>query len=227
MEIKLKAEKRTESGKGPARRMREVGEVPAVLYGQGAEAQPLKVKQVELADVLHGKSGANVLIDLVVSDGKDKENHLVMVKELQRHPLKEKLLHVDFLKVARDTKVSMRVPITITGEEESVGLKAGGTLQHNLWEVEIECLPGDVPDHVFIDIADADIGDHLSVSDLNIPAGITVLADPGDVVLTLLAPRLIVEEEEVEEAEGLEAREEGAPAEEISSEGATGEGGEE
>ena len=226
MEFKLKAEKRDETGKGAARKARERGEVPAVMYGLGGAPVSLLIKKEDLTDVLGSAAGTNVLLDLQVIDGKDKDNYLVMIKELQRHPFKEKLLHVDFLKVARDTKVSMRVPITITGEEESVGLKAGGTLQHNLWEVEIECLPGDVPDHVFIDIADADIGDHLSVSDLNIPAGITVLADPGDVVLTLLAPRLIVEEE-VEEAEGLEAREEGAPAEEISSEGATGEGGEE
>ncbi|HEY5493689.1 MAG TPA: 50S ribosomal protein L25 [Candidatus Anoxymicrobiaceae bacterium] len=226
MEFKLKAEKRDETGKGAARKARERGEVPAVMYGLGGAPVSLLIKKEDLTDVLGSAAGTNVLLDLQVTSGKDKDNYLVMIKELQRHPFKEKLLHVDFLKVARDTKVSMRVPITITGEEESVGLKAGGTLQHNLWEVEIECLPGDVPDHVFIDIADADIGDHLSVSDLNIPAGITVLADPGDVVLTLLAPRLIVEEE-VEEAEGLEAREEGAPAEEISSEGATGEGGEE
>ena len=226
MEFKLKAEKRDETGKGAARKARERGEVPAVMYGLGGAPVSLLIKKEDLTDVLGSAAGTNVLLDLQVTSGKDKDNYLVMIKELQRHPFKEKLLHVDFLKVARDTKVSMRVPITITGEEESVGLKEGGTLQHNLWEVEIECLPGDVPDHVFIDIADADIGDHLSVSDLNIPAGITVLADPGDVVLTLLAPRLIVEEE-VEEAEGLEAREEGAPAEEISSEGATGEGGEE
>jgi len=226
LEFKLKAEKRDETGKGAARKARERGEVPAVMYGLGGAPVSLLIKKEDLTDVLEVVILVLAAGDLQVTSGKDKDNYLVMIKELQRHPFKEKLLHVDFLKVARDTKVSMRVPITITGEEESVGLKAGGTLQHNLWEVEIECLPGDVPDHVFIDIADADIGDHLSVSDLNIPAGITVLADPGDVVLTLLAPRLIVEEE-VEEAEGLEAREEGAPAEEISSEGATGEGGEE
>lgn len=226
MEFKLKAEKRDATGKGAARKARERGGVPAVMYGLGGAPVSLLIKKEDLADALGSAAGTNVLLDLQVIDGKDKDNYLVMIKELQRHPFKERLLHVDFLKVARDTKVSMRVPITITGEEESVGLKEGGTLQHNLWEVEIECLPGDVPDHVFIDIADADIGDHLSVADLNIPAGITVLADPGDVVLTLLAPRLIVEEEAAEE-EALEAGEEGAPAEEIASEGATGEGGEE
>ena len=226
MELKLKAEKRDETGKGAARKARERGEVPAVMYGLGDAPVSLLIKKEDLSDVLGSAAGTNVLLDLQVTDGKNMDNHLVMIKELQRHPFKERLLHVDFLKVARDTKVSMRVPITITGEEESVGLKSGGTLQHNLWEVEIECLPGDVPDHVFIDIADADIGDHLSVADLSIPPGITVLADPGDVVLTILAPRLLVEEE-AEEEEAAEGKEEGAPAEEIPSEGAAAEGGEE
>jgi large subunit ribosomal protein L25 len=223
LELKLTAEKRIETGKGAARKARERGEVPAVMYGLGDPPVSLLIKKEDLSDALGSKAGSNVLLDLQVVDGKNKDSHLVMIKELQRHPFKEKLLHVDFLKVARDTKVSMRVPISITGEEESEGLKAGGTLQHNLWDVEIECLPGEVPDHIFIDIAAAEIGDHLTVSDLKPPDGVTVLTEPGDVVLTILAPRLIVEEEE---EEGLEAKEEGAPAEEIP-EGATGEGGEE
>ena len=223
MELKLTAEKRIETGKGAARKARERGEVPAVMYGLGDPPVSLLIKKEDLSDALGSEAGSNVLLDLQVVDGKNKDSHLVMIKELQRHPFKEKLLHVDFLKVARDTKVSMRVPISITGEEESEGLKSGGTLQHNLWDVEIECLPGEVPDHIFIDIAVAEIGDHLTVSDLKPPDGVTVLTEPGDVVLTILAPRLIVEEEE---EEGLEAKEEGAPGEEIP-EGATGESGEE
>ena len=224
MELQLKAEKREETGKGAARKARSRGEVPAVMYGLGDATLSLMIKKEDLTDVLGSKAGANVLLDLVVVDGKNKDNHLVMIKELQKHPFKEKLLHVDFLKVASDTKVSMRVPISLTGEEEAIGIKSGGTLQHNLWDVEIECLPGEVPDHIFIDIADADIGDHLSVADLKVPAGVTLLTDPGDVVLTILAPRLVVEIEE-EEAAAAAALEEGAAAEEIPTE-AAGEGGE-
>jgi len=227
LELKLKARTRAETGKGAARRIRAAGEVPAVMYGLGVEPQPLAVTREELQDVIHSESGLNVLIDLQVIDGKDKTDHLVMIKELQKHPFKERFLHVDFLKVARDEKVTMRVPITITGEEESIGLKAGGTLQHNLWEVEVECLPADVPDHLYIDISAIDVGDHLNVGALKSPPGVTVLADPEDVVLTILAPRLVVEEEEEllpEEEEA--AKEEIASAEEKPAESAQPEGGE-
>ena len=223
MELKLTAEKRIETGKGAARKARERGEVPAVMYGLGETPVSLLIKKEDLSDALGSAAGSNVLLDLQVVDGKNKDSHLVMIKELQRHPFKERLLHVDFLKVARDATVNMRVPISINGEEESPGLKNGGTLQHNLWDVEIECLPGDVPDHIYIDITDADIGDHLTVSDLDMPEGVTLLTEPGDVVLTILAPRLITEAEE----EALEAKEEGEAAEEISTEGAPAEGGEE
>ncbi len=215
MELKLRAVKRVETGKSAARKARARGEVPAVMYGQGGEPVSLIVKKDDLADVLTSKAGSNVLLDLQVTDGKQEDNHLVMIKEMQKHPFKEKLLHVDFFKVARDTKVTMKVPIALTGEEESVGLKAGGTLQHNLWEIEVECFPTDVPDHVFVDIRNVEIGDHREVSDLEVPSGVTVLTEPGDTILTILAPRLIAEEEEEEaEEEAAAAKEEGAPAEE-------------
>lgn len=222
MEYKLKAKKREETGKGAARKARARGEVPAVMYGQGGEPTSLTVMKDDLRDVLGSTAGSNVLLDLQVVDGKQKDNYLVMIKEMQKHPFKEKLLHVDFFKVARDTKVTMKVPIALTGEEDSVGLKTGGTLQHNLWEVEVECLPTEVPDHIFVDIKDAVVGDHRSVSDLEIPEGVTILTEPGDVILTILAPRLVVEEE-VEEEEAAAAKEEVAPAEETPA----AEGGEE
>lgn len=213
MEYKLKAMKREETGKGAARRARARGEIPAVMYGRGSEPTSLTVMKDDLNEVLGSKAGANVLLDLQVIDGKQKDNHLVMIKEMQKHPLKEKLLHVDFLKVARDTKVTMKVPIALKGEEDSVGLKAGGALQHNLWEVEVECLPTEVPDRLFVDILEAAIGDHRSVADLEVPESVTVLTEPDDVILTILAPRL-AEEEVVVEEEAAEAKEEVASAEE-------------
>ena len=212
MELKLKARQRSETGKSAARKMRNEGEVPAVMYGHGIDPRPLTVKKEELGELIHGRAGTNVLIDLQVLDGKDKTDHLVMIKELQRHPFKEKLLHVDFLKVARDEKVIMKVPISINGEEDSVGLKAGGTLQHNLWEVELECLPTEVPDHIFADISQVQVGEHLVIGDLKLPAGVDIVADVEDVILTILAPRLAVEGALTEE-EVAQAKEEAAAAE--------------
>ncbi|MBU1670449.1 MAG: 50S ribosomal protein L25 [Actinobacteria bacterium] len=225
MEIKLKAVSRESTGKGAARKTRGEGLVPAVIYGHGIEPETLQVRKEDLQEVISGGAGTNVLIDLEIARGKKKDNHLVMIKELQKHPYREKLLHVDFLKVARDEKVTMKVPIALVGEEDSVGLRAGGTVQHTLWEVEVECLPGEVPDHLFVDIKDVQIGDHMSVSDLRTLPGITILADAEDVILSIIAPRLVAEEAEVpEEAAALE---EVAPAEEKPGEAAPAEGGKE
>ena len=229
MEIKLKAEARAETGKGPVKRLRAKGEIPAVLYGLGTQSHSLMVKKEDLSEVLHTGAGTNVLIDLQVVDGRKKENHLVMIKELQRHPFKDKFLHVDFVKVARDEKVETKVPIAVRGEEETIGLRAGGTLQHNIWEVEVECLPADMPDHLYVDISAMDIGDHLRVDDLVRPAEVTILTDADDIILTILAPRVIeVEVPEVEEvAEGVAPEEEVAPAGEKPEEAAPTAGGEE
>lgn len=211
MELRLKARGRSETGKSAARRMRSLGEIPAVMYGHGEEPRALAVRNKDLQDAIRGAAGTNVLLDLQVTDGKDKASHLVMIKELQKHPFKEKLLHVDFLKVARDEKVTMRVPVLIMGESESVGLRAGGTLQHNTWEIEVQCLPSEVPDNIQADVRDINIGEHMTVGQLEVPGGITVLTDPEDVVLTILAPRLVAEVEAGEEEAA--AEEEAAPAE--------------
>jgi len=210
LELKLTAETREETGKGPVKRLRVQGGIPAVLYGPGLLPHNLVVKKEDLGEVLHTEAGANVLIDLQVVDGKKKESHLVMIKEIQRHPFKEKFLHVDFVKVARDEKVTTKVPIAVSGEAESLGLKNGGTLQHNIWEVEVECLPADMPDHLYVDVSMMDIGDHLRVSDLTSPPGVTILTDADDTILTVLAPRVI----EVEVPEVAEVAEELAPEEE-------------
>jgi len=230
LELKLTAETREETGKGPVKRLRVQGGIPAVLYGPGLLPHNLVVKKEDLGEVLHTEAGANVLIDLQVVDGKKKESHLVMIKEIQRHPFKEKFLHVDFVKVARDEKVTTKVPIAVSGEAESLGLKNGGTLQHNIWEVEVECLPADMPDHLYVDVSMMDIGDHLRVSDLTSPPGVTILTDADDTILTVLAPRVIeVEVPEVAEVAGELApeEEEVAPAKEKPGEAVPPAGGEE
>ncbi|MBU4174031.1 MAG: 50S ribosomal protein L25 [Actinobacteria bacterium] len=230
MELKIEARTRDLTGKRGARRTRAQGDVPAVLYGLGNESRNLAVKKGDLWDAIQGEAGLNVLIDLWVVDGKEKDNQLVMIKELQKHPLREEILHVDFLMVARDEKISMQVPVVIIGEEESVGLKNGGTLQHNLWDVEVECIPTRIPEGLSLDISGLDIGDSLRVSDLDVPGEVEILVGSEDVVVNILAPRVITEEveEEKELLEGEEEIEEGmAPAEEAAEEGAPQPGGEE
>ena len=221
MELKIEARTRDLTGKRGARRTRAQGDVPAVLYGLGNESRNLAVKTGDLWDAIQGEAGLNILIDLWVVDGKEKDNQLVMIKELQKHPIREEILHVDFLMVARDEKIRMQVPVVITGEEESEGLKNGGTLQHNLWDVEVECLPTRIPEGLSLDISGLDIGDSLRVSDLDVPGEVEILVGSEDVVVNILAPRVITEEVEEEEEllEGEEEIEEGmAPAEEAAEE---------
>ncbi|MBN1289180.1 MAG: 50S ribosomal protein L25/general stress protein Ctc [Actinobacteria bacterium] len=223
MEFKLEAKTRTETGKSVARKIRKGGDVPGIIYGSGTESTPLTVSGVELQEILRGEAGVNALINLDIA-GEDKASHLVMIKEMQKHPIKEMVLHIDFIAVARDEMVTMNIPLAVRGEEESPGLKAGGTLQHSLWDVEVSCLPQNVPNHIYADVSQKEIGDQLRVSDLEFPEGVERVTEPEDIVLSVLAPRLVSEAEEEEAiggvaAEEVEAAEERAEESKAESEG--------
>jgi large subunit ribosomal protein L25 len=215
-EQKLVAEKREESGKGVARKLRAAGRVPAVLYGHGMEPIALSVDSRELIHVFHTGAGTNVLVDLIV----DGDDHLAMAREIQRDHIKGRFMHVDFLVVSRDQVISVSVPVRVIGE--SVGVKAGGVLEHHLWEVQVECLPTDVPEAIEADVSELEIGMSLKVSDLSAPEGVTITSNIEDSVVAVQQPQARVELEEEaaeEEAEG-EAAAEGAEGEAAEGEGA-------
>lgn len=207
MEARLVAKKRNETGKGAARRDRGSGNVPGVLYGRGIEPQAIQVKMEDLSEILKGERGSSAIINLEVREGKAKESHLAIIREIQREPLKDLILHVDFQKVTRDERVTVKAPLMLRGEEESVGLSTGGTLQHNIWEVDVSCLPGNVPDHVIADISKTAVGEHLTVSDLIVPPGVEILNNSDEIVLSIVPPRVLEEEavEEVSEVPGEQA----------------------
>jgi large subunit ribosomal protein L25 len=200
-EKKLVAEPRSDSGKGVARKLRAAGRVPAVLYGADVESTPLSVDSKELFHLLHTGAGSNVLVDLVV----DGHEHLAIPRDVQRDHIHGRFIHLDFLAVRRDEKIHVSVPVRVVGE--SVGVKAGGVVEHHLWEVEVECLPGDVPDAIEVDITELEIGMGLRVSDLVAPSGATILANPEDSVVAVQQPQMAVELEEEEAAEGEEGEE--------------------
>jgi large subunit ribosomal protein L25 len=212
VETKLTAEPRTDAGKGVARKLRAAGRVPAVLYGQGSETVSLSVDAHEMSRVLHSGAGSNVLLDLVV-DGKE---HLVIPRQIQRNHIRNTLIHVDFLAVSRTQTITVDVPVHEVGE--AIGVKEGGVVEHHLRDLRIESLPQDVPDHIEVDISDLAIGDMIHVSDIVPPAGVTILSNPEDAVLSVITPAALrVEadlglpgEEGVEVPEGEAA--EGAPA---------------
>jgi large subunit ribosomal protein L25 len=194
-----------------------------VLYGHGNDAVSLSVDSKELYHLLHTGAGSNVLVDIVV-DGTD---HLAMPREIQRDAIRGSFWHIDFLEVSRDQTISVDVPIHVVGE--SVGVKQGGVLEHHLWDLRVECLPGDVPESIQVDISALEVGDSLKVSDLAVPSAVTVLTGSDESVLAVVVPQAREVEEaeaaaaaeaaELAEGEGGEAGAEGAAAEGSSEEG--------
>ena len=219
-EVKLVAEPREGTGKGVARKLRAAGRVPAVLYGHGMDSTAVSVDARDLYHILHTGAGTNVLVDLVV-DGSD---HLIIPRDVQRDHIYGRFIHVDFLAVRRDEKLQLSIPVRIVGE--SVGVKAGGVVEHHLWELEVESLPGDVPEAIDADISNLEIGMSLRVSDLVAPKGATILTDPEESVVAVQQPQMAVELEEEEALAAAEALE-AAEGEGAEGEAAEGEGGRE
>ena len=222
METKLTAEPRTDAGKGVARKLRSAGRVPGVLYGPSLESTPLSVDAHDLLLVMH--KGSNVLIDLDLAG----EKHLTLAKDIVRDHVKGRYVHVDFMAINKDEKITVNVSVEPVGD--SRGVKEGGVLEHHLWEVEVECLPFDVPEKIEIDVSDLGIGDSRHVSDLQAPSDVEILTNPEELVLAVVQPQAhdIVEEAvegEGEEGEVVEGEgEEGAGASEASASEEGGEG---
>ena len=215
MDAKLETERREDSGKGVARKLRAAGRVPAVFYGHDQEATRLSVDAREMVHVLRSSGGSNVLLDLMV-DGKA---HLAMPREIQRDHIHNKLIHIDFLAVSRTETITVDVPVIEFGD--AAGVKEGGVVEHHLRDLRVECLPQDVPEQLDVDISELNIGDMIHVRDVVVPAGVTVLTNPDDAVLSVITPAALRTEAELllpgEEApevvapEGVEG--EAAPAE--------------
>ena len=223
MDTVLKAQTRDGRGKGAARRLRAEGLVPGVLYGHGVEPVAISLSSQDLLHFFHATHGAATVVDLEV-DGK---KHMAIPREIQRDHLHGRYVHIDFLAVRRDEKVRMSVEIHETGE--APGVKTGGVIEHHLRDVEIECLPGDVPEQITADISSLELGDMLRLGDIAPPTGVTFLTDPETPVISVVTPAALrteadlllpgeeapVEEAPEEEAAEGEPTEEGAePAEE-------------
>lgn len=183
MEQKLVAKSRNDAGKGVARKLRAAGSVPGVLYGHSEKPIPLAVDAKDLTRVLHTAAGSNVLVDLVV----DGTEHLAMPREIQRDRLRDLYLHVDFLAVSRDEEITVTVPIHVSGT--AAGVKAGGVLEHLLWDVQVACLPGDVPERIDVDVTPLEIGTTLHVGDLVAPRGSRILSSADDAVVSVIVPQ--------------------------------------
>jgi len=196
--IELNANIRTTVGNGPARRLRQSGQLPAVLYGPGAEPVLLSVNISDFDQVLKKSGASQLLLNLVIQDS-ETYTRSAMVKELQTHPVSRDFLHVDFYEIAMDRKIRVKVPIVTTGMAK--GVELGGVLQIIRREIEVLCLPFEVPESFEIDVADLDIGDSIHVRDISQEGEIEFLEDENFTVVTLLIPKIEEEEEPAEEEE--------------------------
>jgi large subunit ribosomal protein L25 len=195
--ILVKADKRPELGKGGARSLRRMGILPAVVYS-GGSSTPVKVNTKQMTRLIYSGAGEHSLITIELNeDGKKTSEHPVLVKEYQRDPVSEELLHVDFIEVSLEKAVHVTVPIEIT--KQPVGIKMGGIMQFALREIEVECLPTQIPGKIEVDAESIDIGNSLHVSELPEQEGIKIITDPKEVILLVAAP--VVEEAPVEEVE--------------------------
>ena len=203
-QITVQAEAREQVGKGANRRLRAQGRLPAVLYGHGIESLAVSVEIRDVDQVLRSETGHNTIFKLHLGENSND----VLIKDYQLDPIKGTLVHADFLTVSMDEKITFAVPVQVEGTAE--GVKAGGVLDLVLREIEMECFPADLPDHIPIDVSDLEIGDSIRVEALNIgTTKINLLSDPSLVVLSVVPPHVEKEPEEVEleEEELLEGEE--------------------
>ncbi|MBL0699521.1 MAG: 50S ribosomal protein L25 [Desulfosarcina sp.] len=210
--VELKANIRKTSGSAVARTLRAAGKVPAVLYGPSMDSILLSLDLQEFETSLKkGKKGLSIY-NLAIQNG-DAVTKSVMIKELQTDPMTRMLLHVDFYEIAMDRKIKVNIPVVPTGK--SKGVELGGILQVIRRELEIFCLPNEIPDSFEIDITDLDIGDSVHVEDIHPDGDIEIPADVNFTVITVIGARIDEElEEEAEEGEeGEEGAEEGDTAE--------------
>jgi large subunit ribosomal protein L25 len=192
--LKITAEVRESSGKGVARKLRQAGRIPAVLYGQGHDGVSLSLDSYELNQLLSSTGARTSILELEVKGGDRTGLQNVLIKEVQKHPYKDHILHMDLLEVAMDELITVMVPIELLGTAKGVKLD-GGILEMKRRELEIECLPNVIPDSL-------EIGDNIHVEDIKVPEGVTIPHDTNFTLLTVVAPAVEVEpEEELEEGE--------------------------
>jgi len=216
-EIFLDAQSREELGKGKVKDLRQKGFIPAVVYADGKNASPIKVSHSELLRLVHHHRIEGVVINLKSKDDKSK-SRACLIKEIQYDPVHGDIIHVDFNEISLTKVIKVNVPVVAKGEPAGVK-QEGGSLEHILWEIEVECLPTDIPKEIEVDVSQLKIGDSIHIKDLTVPLKIKVLNDPTAIVLSVAAPMkeevaaAPVEGEETQEPEVIKEKKE-VPAEE-------------
>jgi len=215
VDFNIVAESRKDVGKGASRRLRHAGKVPGIIYGAGKDPVSFTMVHDDLMHHLEHEAFYSHILTVTL-DGKAQK---AVLKDLQRHPAKPRILHVDFLRVGAKDVLHMQVPVHFINEDSSVGVKAGGLVSHLMTTIEITCKADDLPEYLQVDISDLDVGGSLHLSDLDLPKGVAIAAlahgaDHDLPVVSIHAPRGGGDEEEEETAAPEAAAEEGGEASE-------------
>jgi large subunit ribosomal protein L25 len=186
-EILLNVEVRQELGRSKVKELRDDGFIPAVVYGGDKDSQAIKVPRSQFMRLLHQHRLENAVINLKVKDDKKNKPRPCLIKEIQYNPVHDDIIHVDFNEISLTKVIKVNVPVVAKGEPVGVKLE-GGSLEHILWEVEVECLPTDIPKEIEIDVSQLKMGESIHVKDLPVPAKIKILNDPDASVLSVAQP---------------------------------------
>jgi len=204
-EIKVKARIRKEKGKGPARRLRAEGVVPAIVYGKGTEPLPIELDAREVHSLTHGARASSlesVIVSLVVGDGEETSPRPTLIKEIQHDPIKGEVLHIDFHQISLAEKIRARIPVVTVGD--SPGLSAGGILEHTLRELDVACKAMDLPEEVRVDVSSLQLGQSVHVRDVDLGPDVEILNDPDLSVVSVTVPRVVAKVEAAKEEEVVE-----------------------
>jgi large subunit ribosomal protein L25 len=199
--IPLSATQRTEVGKGPARRLRASGKIPAIFYGKKIDPIKLSVDRHDFTK-LYQQEGRNAVYELRVPDNGGSSNRTAILKERQTNPLDGGIIHLDFIEVFMDETIEVSVALEFVGK--SVGEERGGIVQAAARSVRVSCLPNDIPELIEVDVSQLDIGDSVHVADLKLPEAVTAIDDETMTVVTVVTPKRVEIEAPLEGEEGVE-----------------------
>jgi large subunit ribosomal protein L25 len=198
-ELVLDAEIRAEVGRGKVKDLKDKGFLPAVIYSEGKEALSLKLSHRQLIQLVHHHRIEGVVINLNIKDDKKSKSRPCLIKEIQYDPVHGDIIHVDFNQISLTKAIKVNIPVVAKGE--AIGVKQeGGSLEHILWEVEVECLPTNIPKDIEVDITNLKLKDAVHVKDIILPQGVKILNDPQAIVLSIAEPM----KEEAPAVEGVE-----------------------
>ena len=216
--FELSIEKRDVTGKGHIRRLRKNGDIPGIIYGGKEGPKTISINHNQLIHQMQNEGFYTSILKLNLGDNSES----VVVKNVQRHPAKRKILHMDFQRILEDQKITLNVPIRFLNEESAIGVKMqGGEVSKIINDIEISCLPKNLPEYIEIDISNLELNQSLHISDLNLPDGVEInllIQEQNNAIVSINPPRREEEEAVIEDSETIEESEEGdSPSEESDS----------